>query len=157
MIISRAVLLWMRNVSDISCREIQNTHFILNNFLLNNQPHTAFHGNNGCMQTPQCYVIRTSPVLFMFCINTTVRTGVCSGLKEWHLLSIGEGVISFDVFWGGGDQTYVSKCGKRRVGINVTPKPCDVIYGPSHRQKSCDRPLRHSRSHFQCLIDYWKQ
>jgi len=38
----------------------------------------------------------------MFYINTTVRTGVCSGLKEWHLLSIGEGVISFDVILGAG-------------------------------------------------------
>jgi hypothetical protein len=50
---------------------------------------TAFHGNNGCMKTPQCYVIRTSPVWFiMFCISTRVRTGMFSGLKEWHLLSI---------------------------------------------------------------------
>jgi len=48
-----------------------------------------------------------------------------SGLKKWHLLSIGnpfhcglggEGVISFDDILGRGDQTYVTKCGKRRVG-----------------------------------------
>ena len=30
--ISRWILLKMRNVSDKSCRENQNTHFILNNF-----------------------------------------------------------------------------------------------------------------------------
>jgi len=33
MIISRSVLLKMRNVSDKSCRENQNTHFMFNNFL----------------------------------------------------------------------------------------------------------------------------
>ena len=26
--------------------------------------HTHFHCNNGCMNTPQCYVIRTLPALF---------------------------------------------------------------------------------------------
>jgi len=34
MIISRSVLLRMRNVSDRSCRENQNAHFMLNNFFL---------------------------------------------------------------------------------------------------------------------------
>jgi len=33
MIISRSVLLRMRNVSGKSCRENQNTHFISSNFL----------------------------------------------------------------------------------------------------------------------------
>jgi len=33
LIISRSFLLRMRNVSDKSCRENQNTHFIPNNFL----------------------------------------------------------------------------------------------------------------------------
>jgi hypothetical protein len=32
MIISRTVLLRMRNVSDKNCRENQNTHFVFNNF-----------------------------------------------------------------------------------------------------------------------------
>jgi hypothetical protein len=27
----------------------------------------AFHGNNGCMNTPQCYVRRTLPVYLRFC------------------------------------------------------------------------------------------
>jgi len=30
--VSRWIILWMRNVSDESCRENQNTHFISNNF-----------------------------------------------------------------------------------------------------------------------------
>jgi hypothetical protein len=34
LIISRSVLLRMRNVSDKNCRENQNTHFIFNNFFL---------------------------------------------------------------------------------------------------------------------------
>jgi len=34
LIISRSVLLRMRNVSYESCREKQNTHFVLNNFFL---------------------------------------------------------------------------------------------------------------------------
>jgi len=32
LIISRSVLLGMRNVSDEICRENHNTHFVLNNF-----------------------------------------------------------------------------------------------------------------------------
>ena len=36
MIISRPILLKMRNVSDISYRENQNTHFVFNNFLTRN-------------------------------------------------------------------------------------------------------------------------
>ena len=61
----------------------------------------------------------------MFCTSTTVRTGMCIALKEWHLLSIGnsfyrglgrEEVISFDLILERGDQTFVTKCGKRVGG-----------------------------------------
>ena len=37
MIISRSVLLRMRNVSDKSCRENQNTHFVFSNFFFENR------------------------------------------------------------------------------------------------------------------------
>ena len=37
MIISQSVLLRMRNVSDKSCRENQNTHFTFNNFFSDNR------------------------------------------------------------------------------------------------------------------------
>lgn len=56
-------------------------------------------------------------------------------------------------FWKGRGQTFATKCDKRRVGVNVTPKSCDVIYGLCHRQKSCDGPLRHSRIPSQCLLE----
>jgi len=36
LIITRSVLLLMRNISDESCREIQNTHFVFSNFLSEN-------------------------------------------------------------------------------------------------------------------------
>ena len=38
LIISRSVLLRMRNVSDKSCTENQNTHFVFSNFLSKNVP-----------------------------------------------------------------------------------------------------------------------
>jgi hypothetical protein len=37
MIISRSILLRMRNISDKSCREIPNTHFMFNNFFSENR------------------------------------------------------------------------------------------------------------------------
>jgi len=37
LIISRSVLLRMRNVSDVICRANQNTHFVLNNFFPDNR------------------------------------------------------------------------------------------------------------------------
>ena len=37
LIISRSFLLRMRNLSERSCRETQNTHFIFNNFFLKNR------------------------------------------------------------------------------------------------------------------------
>jgi len=37
LIISRSVLLRMRNVSDKSCRENQNTHFVFRNFFFENR------------------------------------------------------------------------------------------------------------------------
>ena len=43
LIISRSVLLRMRNVSD-RCRENQNTHFMFNNFFFLISPFTRWHG-----------------------------------------------------------------------------------------------------------------
>jgi len=37
-IMSRSVLVRMRNVSDKSCRENQNTHFVFNNLFSNTMP-----------------------------------------------------------------------------------------------------------------------
>ena len=42
MIICRSVLLKMRNVSDKSCRENQNTHFMFNNVFFNIVPCTRY-------------------------------------------------------------------------------------------------------------------
>ena len=107
LIISRSVLLRMKNVSDRSCRETQNTHFVTNNniffFLFwkivpfmrmwknivelckpqmtvwrmriacripkTTNTHSdyailnAFNCNTVCTNAPQCYVIRTLPVM----------------------------------------------------------------------------------------------
>ena len=92
LIIFRSVLLRIRNVSDRSWGKHQNTHFVFSDFLENRafyevmltvqysacalrvgwirlQTHTQnmnyllfFHGNNGCTNATQCYVIRTLPV-----------------------------------------------------------------------------------------------
>jgi hypothetical protein len=105
-IISRPILLRMRNVSDKSCRENQNTYFVFSNVFSKIVPfmswggkistsgavHTwkmwpmsiarwiskatkthsqnvwyslLFHCNNGCTNAPQCYFIRTLPVLIL--------------------------------------------------------------------------------------------
>jgi hypothetical protein len=102
----------MRNVSDTSCRENQNTHFVFSNFFSENRAfmrkrgknitkrgrpqvtiwrmcivcwmlkttntHTQvvqywlpFHSNNGRKNAPQCYVIRTLPVLFLTVTSVT--------------------------------------------------------------------------------------
>ena len=42
LIISRLILLRMRNVSDKSCRENQNTHFVFSNFLPKNRAFFLF-------------------------------------------------------------------------------------------------------------------
>jgi len=36
-VISRSLILILRNVSDKSCRENQNTHFVFNNFIFENR------------------------------------------------------------------------------------------------------------------------
>jgi len=100
LVISRWILLRMRNVSDKTCRGNQNTHFIFSNVLSQFVPFFGimwknivkpgrpqitiwrmsiafwipkatvthsdvliFRYNNGCTNTPQCYVIFTLPVL----------------------------------------------------------------------------------------------
>jgi len=107
----------MRNISEKSCRENQNTHFIFSDFFqksyclwdmlknileLDRQHMTMwlmciecwvskatnthseyiilliFHCNNGCMNTLQCYIICTLPVLL--CSNTIIPE------LKWHLL-----------------------------------------------------------------------
>jgi hypothetical protein len=90
-IVSRWIFLRMRNVSYKICRENQNTHFVFNKFLprfvpegtrrygalhawcLRLQTHTQnkkylllFHSSNGYTNAPQCYIICTLLILFVF-------------------------------------------------------------------------------------------
>ena len=58
MIISRSVLLIIQNFSDKSCRKNQNTHFALNNFLLNRPVNEIMWKNNVQPDRPQMTIWR---------------------------------------------------------------------------------------------------
>ena len=72
----------MRNVSDKICRGDQNSHFMFNNLFSKivpfmtkwgkrQNPLLRLHCNNGYTNAPQCYIIRTFPVLLyinFFCL-----------------------------------------------------------------------------------------
>jgi hypothetical protein len=104
MIISQWILLRMKNVLDNSRRENQNTHIIFNKFFLQKSRHfwhsveetqnalLVFHYNNCYMNTPQCYSIRTLPVLFV-CVC------VCACMwridTKWYLASCLSVVLRF--------------------------------------------------------------
>ena len=77
MIISRRILLRVRNISDNSCRENKNRYIMFSNFFflknhavyevmwkeMSYRPQVTI-GYNGYMNARQCYIIHTFPVLF---------------------------------------------------------------------------------------------
>ena len=82
MTISRCILSRMRNVSDKSCREGQNTHFMFSVFSENravyeimwrveggvgekDNAQLRLHRNSGCGNAPRCYMIRTLLIVFV--------------------------------------------------------------------------------------------
>jgi hypothetical protein len=87
-IISRSFLRTMRSVSDKSCRENQNTHFVFRNYFRKTVPFMRKLGKVLCsgaghrrqcdnitlqMNAPQCYVTCTLPVLFHSHLNVMLH------------------------------------------------------------------------------------
>ena len=59
-IISRSVLLTIRNISDKSCRETQNTHFVCNNIFFENRAvYEIMRKNTADQDRPQMTTRRT--------------------------------------------------------------------------------------------------
>ena len=72
MIISRSFLFRMRNVSDKSCRENQNTHFVFSNFFFENRAvYEIMEKNNVEPDRPQMTVWR---MRIAFCVPKATNT-----------------------------------------------------------------------------------
>jgi hypothetical protein len=115
MIASRRILLRMRNVSDKSCRENQNTYFMFNNVfpksccLGNNAEKCGtarqnmsylllLHGNNGYSKALLCYVTRALPVLCRILtvgLTAVFKTVRLSQMSSFHPLTLNRYILTY--------------------------------------------------------------
>jgi hypothetical protein len=120
LIIYRSILLRMRNVSDKSCRENQNTHFMFKNFLpLENCAVYEIMGKNMYeLDRPQMTIRR---MRIAYWILKTTNTHSTATMVERTLLNITLHYITFLV------QSFYFKCLHERlacfhsISISITP------------------------------------
>jgi hypothetical protein len=114
MMISRSIIVRMRNVSHKSCRQNQNTHFIFGNFLLKIVPFMRKCGEKKgrFRQATDDNIIRRMRVAcwitmykqnILYCSPNIIRV-IRSRRIRWagHVVRMGDRSGAYRILWGGG-------------------------------------------------------